>query len=61
MSKTDIRIILLFVALTIAGFVLAAGIAPRQAGADQLLLVGTGMGLFASGLTTFLLRFTKER
>lgn len=60
MSKTKLQITILFGAFTLAGFLLAGGIAPRFEGYTQLMLIVTGLSLFSSGLTAFLIKFIGE-
>lgn len=60
MSKTRSRITTLFIALSLAGLGLTAGVAPRFEGSTQAILIGTGLSLFTSGLTTFLAGFLEE-
>ena len=57
MSKSQTQTLILFIFLTLAGFLMAAGIAPRLSGSAQTLLIATGMTLFGSGLTTLLIKF----
>lgn len=57
MSKTQKQTLILFIAFTCAGFLMAASIAPSLEGITQTLLIATGMSLFSSGLTTLLIKF----
>ena len=57
MSKTQKQTLILFIAFTLAGFLMSAGIAPSLEGVTQTLLIAAGMSLFGSGLTTFLINF----
>ncbi|MCA9838991.1 MAG: hypothetical protein KC422_18895 [Trueperaceae bacterium] len=61
MFKSQKQSLILFIALTLAGFILAGLIAPAFAGHSQMLLLATGMSLFGSGLTSFIIRFLGEK
>lgn len=55
------RTVIAFVALSVAGLVLAAGVAPRLSGSEQMLLTGLGCALFGSALTSFLIAALARR